>query len=95
MAAAVAPKAPAPITPAAAPSHLVRCETVDIVLAHDRGLRLAAPGSKSLPLRNRRQRRSLRARGQHGPARDKSKGEFQKVAAFHDIPPLRIILCTS
>jgi hypothetical protein len=33
----------------------------------------------------RRKRRGLRARGHRGSARGKSKGEFQKVAAFHDV----------
>jgi hypothetical protein len=33
----------------------------------------------------RRQRCCLRARSQRRGARGKSKGEFQKVAAFHDI----------
>jgi hypothetical protein len=35
--------------------------------------------------RMRHQRRSLRARGHRCRACGKSKGEFQKVAAFHDI----------
>jgi hypothetical protein len=33
----------------------------------------------------RRKRGCLRARGKRRSARGKSKGEFQKVAAFHDI----------
>jgi hypothetical protein len=78
------------------PAHLIRRKVVDIVLRCDRGLRtFARPRNRSLSLRrNRRQRRGLRARGQRGRAGDKSnksKGEFQKVAAFHHIPPLRII----
>jgi hypothetical protein len=35
--------------------------------------------------RMRRKRRALRNRGERGRTRSKSKGEFQKVAAFHDI----------
>ena len=35
--------------------------------------------------RVRHQRRGLRARSQRGGAGGKSKGEFQEVAAFHDI----------
>jgi hypothetical protein len=35
--------------------------------------------------RMRRKRRGLRSCGQRSSARGKSKGEFQKVAAFHDI----------
>jgi hypothetical protein len=66
---------------------------IDIVLAHNRGFRaFARLGNKPLALRrNRRQRCCLRAHSQRGRARDKSKGEFQKVAAFHHIPPLQII----
>jgi hypothetical protein len=35
--------------------------------------------------RIRRQRRGLRARGQRSGSGGKSSGEFQKVAALHDI----------
>jgi hypothetical protein len=79
----------------ASPPHLVRRKAIDIVLGSDCGFRLAALGNKPLSLgRNGRQRCCLgtnRARSQRGRARNKSKGEFQKVAAFHHIPPLHII----
>jgi hypothetical protein len=80
----------------AAPPHLVRRKTIDFVLVHDRRFRARLRlGTTPLPFRRyrryRRQRRSLGSRGQHGRACDKSKGEFQKVAAFHHIPPLQII----
>jgi hypothetical protein len=38
--------------------------------------------------RMRRKRRGLDARGQRGSARSYSQGEFQKVAAFHEISSL-------
>jgi hypothetical protein len=38
-----------------------------------------------LKQRMRRQRCGLHARGQRGGACGKSKGDFQKMAAFHDI----------
>jgi hypothetical protein len=39
--------------------------------------------------RMRRQWRGLGARGQRGRTGGYAKGEFQKVAAFHDSPPSR------
>ncbi len=84
-------KAPAetPAT-AASPSDFFRFQMIDIVLRDDGGLRA---GFSALPARRRetfrrhdgRQRRSLRTCGKRGSARGKSKGEFQKVTAFHDI----------
>jgi hypothetical protein len=59
---------------------------IDFILRHDGRLRAFAPRRhETLLRRNRRQRRSLRARSQHGRACGQPKGEFQKVAAFHDI----------
>jgi hypothetical protein len=80
--------APAPVAP---PAHLVRRKTIDVVLAHDRRFRLARANRPLSFRRNRRQWCCLRAYSQRGRARDKSKGEFQKVAAFHHIPPLQIL----
>jgi hypothetical protein len=90
--------APAPMTPMApmpspvpvmSPAHLFRPELIDIVLRDDRGFRaLAARRQEALLWRNRRQRRRLRARSKRRRACNKSKGEFQKVAAFHDISSL-------
>ena len=72
--------------PAPAPTHFFRREVIDLVLADDSGFRsLPVRRHKVLVWRNRRQRRRLRARSKCCRARDKSKGEFQKVAAFHDI----------
>ena len=74
----------------ASPPHLLRRETIDIVLRDDGGLcgRFGAFTQwrrKTLRWHGRRQRRGLRARGQRDRTRAKSKGKFQKVAAFHDI----------
>ena len=79
----------------APPSHLVRRKTINIVLGCDRRFRaLTALGSETLSLRhNGRQWRGLgtdRTRGQRGRARDKSKGEFQKVAAFQRLERTKV-----
>jgi hypothetical protein len=59
---------------------------IDIVLGDHRGFGgLAARRHDRLLRRNRRQWCSLRARSKRACARNKSKGEFQKVTAFHDI----------
>jgi hypothetical protein len=80
----------------AVPPHLVRRKPIDVVLGCDRGFRALAALRDALPFRrrHRRQRRCLGghdARGQRGRAGDKSKGEFQKMAAFHHIPPLQVM----
>jgi hypothetical protein len=78
----------------ASPSHLVRRKPIDIVLVCDRGLRALPALGNTLSRGHGRQWCCLGGhgtRGQRGRARDKSKGEFQKVAAFHHIPPLHII----
>jgi hypothetical protein len=79
----------------APPPHLVRRKPIDIVLACDRGFRALAALRNTLSVRGHgRQRRGLGGHGTRGQRRragDKSKGEFQKVAAFHHIPPLHII----
>ena len=69
-----------------APAHLLRLETIDIVLTGNRRRRIFAAGRHEILRRgNRRQRRSLRARRQRSSASGKANGEFQKVTAFHDI----------
>jgi hypothetical protein len=58
---------------------------IDIVLGDDRGFGgLRARRHHQLFRRNRRQRCGFRARSKRACACDKSKGEFQKVAAFHN-----------
>jgi hypothetical protein len=57
-----------------------------IVLRDDRGLRAFAARRHQARYRcNRRQRRGIRARRNGGGTGGKTKGYFQKVAAFHDI----------
>jgi hypothetical protein len=76
--------APAPVT--TAPAHLFRLEAIYLVLRGNCGTGL-------LPCRRQssvgewlwRQRCSLRAGSQGRGAGGEPKGEFQKVAAFHDI----------
>src|SRR3954471_9593458 len=90
MATAPAPVPAAP-TPVASPPHLLRRKMIDIILRRDGGFRRAALVNGPLPLRRYgRQRRRLGfddTRGQRGRTCDKPKGEFQKVAAFHHVPP--------
>jgi hypothetical protein len=64
---------------------------IDIVLGDDRGLgSFGARRHDQLFRRNRRQRCGFRTRGKRACARDKSKGEFQKVAAFHNFSSFAI-----
>jgi hypothetical protein len=71
---------------ATSPAHFLGREMVDIVLGCDRGFRGFAVRRHQARLRpDRRQWRGLRACGKHCSACNKSKGEFQKVTAFHDI----------
>jgi hypothetical protein len=76
-----------PPVPAATPPHFFGLEAVDILLGGDRraGLCIRRRQSSVFCERMRRQRRCLRARSQSRGAGGESKGEFQKVAAFHDI----------
>src|SRR6266851_2630118 len=77
--------APAPVTPV--PAHLFGLQMFYLLAGRDRrtGLLIRRRQPPVLYERMRRKRRGLRARGKCGSARGKSKGEFQKVAAFHDI----------
>jgi hypothetical protein len=71
------------------PAHLFGLEMIDIVLRGDRGFRIFAARRHEAGFRRyRRQRRGFRARSKRGSASDISKGEFQKVAAFHHISSL-------
>jgi hypothetical protein len=89
---AAMPTVPAPVTPVPvpvpvmAPAHLLGLEVIDIVLRDHGGFSGIAARRREMVLRrNRRQRCSLRARSKHCSARGYSKGEFQKVAAFHAV----------
>ena len=85
--------APTPVTTAptavtaATPAHLFGRKAVHVVPGGNGGTGILVRGRQGSALgeRLRQKRRSLRARGHRGRARGKSKSEFQKVAAFHDI----------
>ena len=71
---------------AAAPAHFFRREAIDLLARRDGGLGIRIDGQSGvIRERRRHQRRGLRARCKRDAARGKSKGEFQKVAAFHHI----------
>jgi len=77
---------PASVAMSAASAHLFGLEAIDIVLRGDRGFRtFAARGREAVFRRYGWQRRGLRASGKRCSAGNISKGEFQKVAAFHHI----------
>jgi hypothetical protein len=85
------PTMPMPVPMVVAPTHLFGLEMIDLVLPDDRGLRgFRARRRQTLTRRNRRQRRSVRTCSKRGGARGRSKGEFEKVAALHRYPPLRM-----
>ena len=86
------PTVPAPVTPVPvpmpmmAPAYLFGPEMIDIILRDERGFGgLTGRQSEMLFCRDRRQCCGLRTRSEHRSARGYSKGESQKVAAFHDI----------
>jgi hypothetical protein len=66
-----------------APAHFFGREAIHFVAGRDRRAGLIVTGQFSRFERLRRKRCGLRARGQRCSARGKSKGNFQKVAAFH------------
>ena len=78
---------PSPMPVMTTPAHLFGLEAVHLIFGGDGGTDVLM--RKRQPFicckRMRRQRRGLYAGGQRGRAGRKSKGEFQKVAAFHDI----------
>ena len=71
---------------AAAPAHFFRREAIDLLARCDGRLGIGIDRKFGVVgERRRHQRRGLRARCKRDAARGKSKGEFQKVAAFHHI----------
>lgn len=71
-----------------APAHLFGLQSAHFVYAGHRGtqFRFFMRGRQSISgNRLRRQRRGLDACCQRGGAGGNSNGEFQKIAAFHDI----------
>jgi hypothetical protein len=76
--------------PVMAPADFFGLQVIDIVSRHHRRFRaFTARRHETLSRCNRRLRRGLRARGKRRSAHGYSKGEFQKVAAFHDISLFR------
>jgi hypothetical protein len=77
--------APVPVT--AVPAHLLGLQMFRLVAGGDSGTSILVPRRQPPVFCERmwRKRRGLRARGQRDRTRAKSKGKFQKVAAFHDI----------
>ena len=81
-----APVAAAP-TPMTAPAHLFRLQMFRLVPGGDSGTGILVRRRQRSVLRERMRDKRCGpcARGQCGSACGKSKGEFQKIAAFHDI----------
>ena len=75
------------VMPVAVPADLLGLEMLNLSLGRHGGMNIRIRGRLGVirAKRMRRQRRGLRARGQHGGPGGKSNGELQKVAAFHDI----------
>ena len=72
--------------PVTSPAHLLWLEAVHLVLGSNGGTGIVSGRQPSVFCeRMRRKRRGLRTRGQRRSARGKSKGKFQKMAAFHGI----------
>jgi hypothetical protein len=69
---------------------LLRCDTIDLIPRGHGGAGILICWQRPvLAKRLRCKRRGPRARGKRGRSSDKSNGEFQKVAAFHDMFQLR------
>ena len=77
---------PVPV-PMMSPADLFRLQMLNLRLRGDSGMNTLISRRQPTILRDRlwRQRRGLRARSQCGGAGGNSKGNFQKVAAFHDL----------
>jgi hypothetical protein len=73
--------------PVVTPAHLFGLEAVDLVVGGDGGTGILVRRRQPFIFckRLRCQRRGLHARGERSGSGRKSSGEFQKVAAFHDI----------
>ena len=73
---------PAPVT---TPAHLFRLQVAGLFGAGHRRTHIGRRQRTVFIKRLRRQRRSLYAGGERGRSGGTSKGDFQKVAAFHDM----------
>jgi hypothetical protein len=72
--------------PVMSPPHFFRLEAIDLIGGGHRGMGIFIGGRPSALIeRLRRKRRGLRARGQGGRSGRNSKGELQKIPAFHDV----------
>ena len=72
--------------PVMSPAHFFRFEAVHLIAGDHSGTGLLIRRRQSaFRERMRRKRRGVRARGKRCGARNKSKAEFQKMAAFHDV----------
>jgi hypothetical protein len=84
---------PAPVTavaPVPAPTYFLRLQAIDFIARRDGGMGFRIGGKLSASdQRMRRQGYCLRAGRERRRSGCKSKGEFQKVPAFHDI----LLLC--
>jgi hypothetical protein len=76
--------APAAVT-ATSPAHLFGLQAFHFVAGYNGGTGIPVRRRQAFRERLRQKRRSLGARGHRRSACGKSKGEFQKMAAFHDI----------
>jgi hypothetical protein len=82
---------PSPVTavpvpvPVMTPAHLFGLELAGLFGAGDGGVHVCRRQPAAVVKRLRRQRRSLYAAGQRGRSGGTSKGDFQKVTAFHDM----------
>jgi hypothetical protein len=75
----------AAMTPATmTPAHFFRLQPIDLITRGDGRMGIGI-GRPAFDQRLRHQGRGLRAGGERHAACRKSKGEFQKVPAFHDI----------
>jgi hypothetical protein len=68
-----------------APAHLFGRKAIDLLTGDDGGMGVFSSRRLVIAERLRHQGGGLRAGGQGRCARGKSNGEFQKMAAFHDI----------
>jgi hypothetical protein len=70
--------------PVMSPPHFFRCDPIDLVARGHGGMSIFIAGKTStIGKRLRQQRRGLCARSQRGGSGRKSKGELQKIPAFH------------
>ncbi len=88
------PVAPMPMpspVPVMAPTNLLRLQTIDVVLGHDRGSRGLGGRRCELCRRHRRQRCGIRGCSNRGRTCDRAESDFQKMTAFHDVLPCESI----